>query len=222
MGAGTPQGDRYTFGVEWRLIRAGTAIIESSRGTASLKLQSAGIVSSLFKIDDVYTTHFDDPFCSTSSGMDAAEGKRHTETKVTYDRSRNRASYVERDLLRNNLVLHENGTDIPNCVSDVLTGLLKLRTLNLNVGQTGQIPMSDGRKSANIKVEAQEREEVKTPIGTYKTMRYEAELMNGIIYARKGRAFIWISDDARRVPVQIRLKLNFPVGTVTLLLEKLG
>jgi hypothetical protein len=80
--------------------------------------------------------------------------------------------------------------------------------------------MSDGRRAAQVKVDAQEREEVTTPAGTFKTIRYEANLMNGVVYPRKGRAFVWVSDDARRIPVQIRLRLAFPIGTVTLQLDK--
>jgi len=80
--------------------------------------------------------------------------------------------------------------------------------------------MSDGRRAAQVKVEAQEREEVITPAGTFKTIRYEANLMNGVVYQRKGRVFVWVSDDAKRIPVQIRLRLAFPIGTVTLQLQK--
>jgi hypothetical protein len=82
------------------------------------------------------------------------------------------------------------------------------------------MPVSDGHKSASVKVEAQEREEIKTPIGTYKTIRFEPYLMNGVVYNRKGRVFIWQTDDARRLPVQIQLRMAFPVGTVTLHLLK--
>jgi len=61
---------------------------------------------------------------------------------------------------------------------------------------------------------------VTTPAGTFKTIRYEVNLMNGVIYHRKGRVFLWLSDDAKRIPVQIRLRLAFPIGTVTLQLQK--
>ena len=69
-------------------------------------------------------------------------------------------------------------------------------------------------------MEAQEREEVATPAGTFKTIRYEANLMNNVVYMRQGRVFIWVTDDAARIPVQFRLRLAFPVGAVTLQLEK--
>jgi hypothetical protein len=61
---------------------------------------------------------------------------------------------------------------------------------------------------------------VKTPAGTFQTTRYEAFLFNGVLFGRKGRLFIWISDDEARLPVQIRVQLPFYIGTVTIQLEK--
>ena len=44
--------------------------------------------------------------------------------------------------------------------------------------------------------------------------------MNGVVYTRKGDVWLWLTDDARRLPVQIRLRTTFPISTVTLTLEK--
>jgi hypothetical protein len=193
--------------------------IEKRPGHHTLRLESSGIVSALLKIQDVYTVEHDDPFCATSSLMDSMEGKRHHETRVTYDRVRNHASFVERDVMKNT-VLKEAGTDIPNCVSDVIGGFAKLRAMSVPPGQSVQIPVSDGRRFANVKLQALEREEIKTATGVYQAIRYNADLLNGVIYTRKGQVLLWLSDDARRLPVQIQLKMGFPVGTVTLQLEK--
>lgn len=214
-----PHTERLTYDIEWRLIHAGSAVVDAQKTSARLKLESAGMVSSLFKVDDAYGVTYDEPFCATSSTLDAQEGKRHHETRVTYDRQKNRADYIERDVLKN-AVLHTYDTAIPNCVHDVLGALISLRGMNLSPGQTAQMAVSDGHHSASVKVEAQEREEIKTPLGTYKAIRCEPYLMNGVVYTRKGRVFIWISDDARRLPVQIQLRMSFPVGTVTLHLLK--
>ena len=211
--------EKLTYGIEWRLIHAGAAYVESRPGQITLRLESAGIVSSLFKIQDVYTVNFDQPLCATSSVLDAREGKRHNENRVTYDRAQNHAFFIERDLLKNSVV-RETGTDIPNCVADVLGGLAKLRTMDVEPGQSVRLAISDGRRSANVKIDAQEHEEVKTPAGTYQTTRYEVGLLNGVVYTRKGRVFVWFTNDARRLPVRIRVRMNFPVGTVTLDLEK--
>ena len=80
--------------------------------------------------------------------------------------------------------------------------------------------MSDGKKSAMVRVEAQDREEVTTKAGTFKTIRYESYVFNNVLYKRSARLFVWLTDDARRLPVQIRVRLNFPIGSITLQLEK--
>jgi hypothetical protein len=214
-----PSTERLTYDIEWRLIHAGTAVVDAQKTSARMKLESAGLVSTLFKIDDAYGVTYDEPFCATSSTLDAQEGKRHRETRVTFDRTRNRADYVERDLMKN-IVLHTYDTAIPNCVHDTLGALISLRELTLSPGQTIQMPVSDGHHSASVKVEAQDRETIKTATSEFKTIRCETFLMNGIVYNRKGRVFIWLTDDARRLPVQIQLRMQFPVGTVTLHLLK--
>ena len=45
-------------------------------------------------------------------------------------------------------------------------------------------------------------------------------LFNGVIFRRKARLFVWVTDDARRLPVQIRVQMPLLWGTVTLRLEK--
>jgi hypothetical protein len=220
--AGLPPVDlgKLTYDIEWRLIHAGEVVLELHPSEGRLKMDSAGLVSALFKVDDTYTVRYEQSFCATESELDSKEGKRHHQTTVTYDRGKNHATWVERDVLKNNEVLRKAEVDIPSCVHDVLGGILALRGSTLEPGQSTLAPMSDGRRAAQVKVDAQEREEVTTPAGTFKTIRYEANMMNGVIYQRKGRAFVWISDDANRIPVQIRLRLAFPIGTVTLQLQK--
>jgi hypothetical protein len=214
-----PHTERLTYDIEWRLIHAGSVVVDTQKTSAHMKLESEGMVSSLFKVDDAYGVTYDDPFCATSSTLDAQEGKRHRETRVTFDRTKNRADYVERDVLKN-AVLHTYDVPIPNCVHDTLGALISLRGLELKPGQSAQMPVSDGHHTASVKVEALEREEIKTVNQSYKTIRYETFLMNGVVYTRKGRVFIWLTDDARRLPVQIQLRMSFPVGTVTLHLLK--
>jgi hypothetical protein len=215
----TPSTERLTYDIEWRMIHAGTAVIDAQKSTARMKLESEGLVSTLFKINDAYGVTYDEPFCATSSTLDAQEGKRHHETRVTFDRTRNRADAVERDVLKN-AVMHTYDVAIPNCVHDVLGALISLRGLELKPGQSAQMPVSDGHHSASVKVEAQDREEIKTATSDYKTIRYETFIMNGVVYNRKGRVFVWLTDDEKRLPVQIQLRMSFPVGTVTLHLMK--
>jgi hypothetical protein len=213
--------EKLVFDVEWRLIHAGQATLESRPNWARMRLESAGLVSALFKVDDTYAVNYEDPFCATLSTMDSQEGRRHHSTVVQYDRGQNHAFFTERDVLKNELIRSLN-IPVPHCVHDVVGALLTLRRIAIQPGTTIELPVSDGRRAANVKVYAQEREEIVTKAGKFKTIRFEADILNGVVYQRKGKAQIWISDDAKRLPVQIRLRMSFPIGTVTLGLEKEG
>ena len=109
---------------------------------------------------------------------------------------------------------------MPPCVHDVLGGLFYMRTLELEPGQSLEIPVSDGKKSVMAKVEAQQREDLKVPDGPYKTIRYELYLFNNVLYRRPAHLHIWLSDDRRKLPVQIQVRMPITIGTVTLQLAR--
>jgi hypothetical protein len=157
--------------------------------------------------------------CAINSHLIAHEGRRHRETTVTFDRAEGKAHYLEKDIAKN-VVLDDKRIDIPPCVHDVLGGLFKLRTLSLEPGQTIQLPLSDGKKSVSARIEAQQREEVKTKAGTFKTVRYQAYLFDNVLYRRSAKLYVWLTDDARRLPVQIRVRMQFTIGTITFQLQK--
>jgi hypothetical protein len=209
------------YGIEWRLVRAGIARVTWTPRTegyqGDLHLESAGLVSKLYKVNDDYTVQMGSDLCASSLLIKAQEGKRHRETKVTFEGKK--ASYLERDLIKNTVALQKE-TETSACVHEYLGGLNKLRMAKLAPGQSTEVPMSDGKKFANVKVEAQEREQVKTPAGTFNTIRHEVFMFSGVLINRKARMFVWVTDDARRLPVQVRVRLQFLIGTITLQLEK--
>lgn len=222
-----PPREVLRYNVEWRLVTAGKARLEwtatphhSAAGwQADLHLESAGLVSKLYKVNNDYVSNLESDLCSSGSYLKAEEGNRHKETRVTFNREARKAEYLEKDLDKNTVVnAHE--IDIPACVHDALGGLYLLRTLSLQPGQTTQVAVSDGKKSVMARVEAQQREEVRTPAGLFKTIRYEAFVFNDVLYRRYGHLYVWLTDDARRLPVQIRVRLQFAIGTITLQLEK--
>ena len=203
----------------WRLIRAGTVTIDTGEAESRVKIDSAGLVSALYKVDDTYTVRADERHCVQATWLDAKQGNRHRLAEVNYEKGR--ARYSERDVLKDT-VLRKAETEVPGCVHEVFSGIQLLRGMHLEPGQSTLVPMSDGRRAGQVKVEAQAREDVVTPSGTFHTIRYETFLMNGVIYPRNGHVHVWLTDDERRVPVQIRMRLAFPIGTVLLQLEKQG
>jgi hypothetical protein len=222
-----PAKENLYYNIEWRLFSAGKAKVELSTTPqprpgyqVNLHVESTGIVSKLFKVEDDYSANMSPAYCAQSLQMTTQEGSRLRETKITFDAESKKASYLERDRARNNAVVLSKETEVPPCVHDVVGGLFFIRTLNLEPGQSTQIPVSDGKKSVMVKVEAQAREDVKTPEGTFKTIRYEVYLFNNVLYKRSAHVNLWVSDDRRKLPVQIRVRMTFTVGTINLQLEK--
>lgn len=209
------------YGVEWRLIRAGTARLTwtptPSGYTSDLHLESAGLVSKLYRVNDDYRAAVDGNACAQQVLLKAEEGKRRRETTITFKGGK--VHYIERDLLKNNVALTKE-LDTPACVYEYMGGLMKLRTMKMEPGQSAEVPLTDGKRFANVKVEAQEREQVRIGSQTYNTMRYEIYMFNGVLMTRKARMNVWITEDARRLPVQLRVRMSVLVGNITLQLEK--
>ncbi len=223
---GLPARETLYYTIEWRLITAGKAKLEwiselqpSAGPQVNLRLESVGLVSKFFKVEDDYSANLNSALCGQSSQMTTHEGSRQRETKVTFDSASRKASYLERDRVKN-AVLAAHEIDIPPCVHDVIGGLYFLRTLNLEPGQSIEVPVSDGKKSVMANVEAQQREDVKTPEGTFKTIRYEAHLFSDVLYRRPAHLYVWLTDDRRKLPVRVQVRMQFAIGTITLLLEK--
>ena len=221
-----PARETLYYTVEWRLITAGKAKLEwtaeprpSAGPQVNLRLESVGLVSKFFKVEDDYSVNLNAALCGQSLQMTTLEGSRQRETKVTFDSASRKASYLERDRAKN-AVLAAHDIDIPPCVHDVIGGLYFLRTLNLEPGQSTEVPVSDGKKSVMAKVEAQQREDVKTSEGTFKTIRYEIYLFNEVLYRRSAHLCVWLTDDRRKLPVRVQVRMQFAIGTITLLLEK--
>jgi hypothetical protein len=224
-----PAKETLVYNVEWRLISAGKAQLDwsATQGTdgsarswqANLHLESAGLISKFFRVDDRYSSVLNPALCIQSAQFTSSEGNRQREVRMTFDSETRKAAYIERDRLKNTVLLSQE-SDIPPCTHDVVGGLYYLRTLNLEPGQSMQVAVTDGKKSVMAKVEAQQREDVKTPLGSFKTVRYELFLFNNVLYRRSAHLYIWLTDDARKLPVQIRVRMTLTIGTITLSLEK--
>ena len=107
--------------------------------------------------------------------------------------------------------------EVPRFAADSLGALYRVRTLRLEPGRSVTIPVSDGRKNYDLEVVVEARERVETPAGVFDCVRVEPRLESDGIFVRKGRMRVWMTDDARHLPV--RLKAEIPVGSIEALLE---
>lgn len=222
-GSRFPYPEKLSYRIEWRLVTAGTATVRLSRHSPDrwqldLDLESAGMVNRLYRVLDRYKVISNDRFCPSTSVLDAQEGKRHRLTRLTFENSRHRVEYDERDLIKNTTSKHV--LDVFPCTHDIAGALAAMRLMNVEPGQSATLPITDGKKMVNARVDAKSRESVTAADKSYRTIRYEAFLFDNVLYRRKGRLFIWLTEDADRIPVQLRFQLGFPIGTISLELQK--
>jgi len=98
-------------------------------------------------------------------------------------------------------------------VEDIVTAFFYLRRQPLEVGKEVRLPVNDGSKTHEVRVEVQARERIQTPLGERQAFRLEPKVFDDVLYKRKGRMLIWMSDDAERLP--LRIKAMILLGNIT-------
>jgi len=212
--------ETYTYSAEWRIWNAGKITLGLSREGVESRVtgtaESEGVVSMLYPVHDRFQALYDPKsFCSVSLRKHTEEGFHKRDTLISYNYARKKSVLDETNLKDNQAKHVEN--DIPGCVTDVLSGLMYLRSLPLIPGTSYTFPLNDGGKTVDVTAKVEAKETIKVPAGTFQTIRVSPEGVGPV--KSKGRIWIWYTDDARRIPVQMRGKMFW--GTLTLKLEKI-
>ena len=219
-----PVAQSLTYRIQWHGVLAGTAVVDVKRGGTNrdwqtdVNVESTGLVSRLYRVQDKYSVKSTDLFCPSLVQMDAQEGKKHTFTRLTFDNAAHSVDYYEHDILKNSDKRKTISTVA--CTHEVVGALSALGQLDLPAGKSSQIAVTDGKKMAQARIDAQGKETVVIDNRHYDAVRYEAFLFDNVLYKRRGRLFVWVSDEPDRTPVQVRIELGFPVGDIYLQLDK--
>jgi len=176
------------------------------------------VVALLLRVQDRFNSYFDArSLCSSKVIKHTEEGSHRRETVITYDYSRGKSVLEERNFKTNEQKRTEN--DIPGCVTDVVSGILYVASLPLQQGASYSFPLNDGSKTVTVQAHVEGKEQVKTPAGTFNTIRVGPEGEYGPLKNR-GRVWIWYTDDAQHLPVQMRARLLW--GTLTIYLTSVS
>jgi len=172
-------------------------------------------VAVLYRVADRFESYVDaKTLCSSKIVKHTEEGSHRRDTVITFDYGRGKSVLDEHNLKTNQQKHVEN--DIPNCVTDVISGILYVASLPLQVGATYTFPLNDGGNTVTVQANVEGKEQVKTPAGTFQTIRVGSEGNSGVLKNR-GRIWIWYTDDDQHLPVQMRAKLLW--GTLTVYLS---
>lgn len=110
-------------------------------------------------------------------------------------------------------------SEIGGTVHDMVSGIYALRMMPLAVGKVFEITVSDSGLVYKVPVRITRREIQKTALGKVMCFRIEPEIfgINRLI-EQEGSMIIWITDDARRIPVRSQIKSN--IGKIEVKLKQ--
>ena len=215
-------GEELTYRVTWSdFITAGAATTRIDQTKTpdgknvlvfSLTGRSLGLVERIYKVGISARSVYDpDSMQSLTYSLNQEYGRKKRSRSLSFEPEHN---MVESRL---NIDLPERFA-VPEGVKDILSTLYAIRMLDsFSVDRVSFLNTHDSGKNWSVEIETLGREKIITPAGEFATVkvrtnpRYQGEFLN------RGEVFLWLTDDHRRIPVQVttRLKVGSFVFTLT-------
>ncbi len=210
-----PQKQTLTYSVDWRVFPAGTAVLRfeaaGSRENLTASADTSGAINLLFHVSDRFQSSFDRTTgCTYDFNKQTVEGRRQVSSTLHMDYGQHRSILNEKNLVTRQTKQVES--PVPGCLTDLLTGIFYAASQPIELGHSFVIPVADAMRVVPVTMKVEGREEIKTPLGAFKTLRVQPTAAAGVVKNR-GNIWIWYTDDQRHLPVQMRARLFW--GTIT-------
>lgn len=217
-------GESFTYRVGFALFsHAGDIEISGripepahDRIAITVDTRSRGFVRGLYEFDNQAVADIE-----LSSGRllrvteKGADPKRPIDTEFALDYTTRSATYTDRVRpgRSNQLPLPDGGDPI-----DLISALVQTRDWDLKPGDKRDLVVQFGRDFYPIAIHATGYEQVRTPLGKYRTLVLEPKMEKNPkgLFKRGGEVKVWIAQDGSRLPVKMQLKLNFGAATLNL------
>ena len=161
----------------------------------------------LYRVNDSYESWFDvTTLNSLRYHQDVDEG--------SYERNRRYEIFPERGVFKENDRPEE--ATVANPLDDG-SFLYFVRTVPLVVGQSYEYPRYFKAAGNPVRIRVVRRETITVPGGTFKTVVLQPTFQTKGIFSKNGKAEVWITDDDRKMMVQMKSKLSF--GSLNLYLR---
>jgi hypothetical protein len=139
-----------------------------------------------------------------------AEKERRRTGEAKFDYQEKRVTYVETDPANPMRPPRKIASGIDDNTQDVVSAIYSLRLMPLSVGKRFEVTVSDSGLVYQVPVTVAAREQQKTMLGKVWCYRIEPLVFGpGRMVEDKGKLTIWITDDARRLPIRARIDTNF-------------
>ena len=203
-------GESLVFQLSWLGIVGGTAELRveppaEHEGTLAYRITSRArsndFFSKIYPVDDQIESLVEArSFRSLRYEKHLSEGGKRREELVRFDPVRNVAS--------------EKGTETPTPaqVLDALAALYWVRGAELVVGKSLQVPVHANRRNYQLTIDVLAREKLRTAFGERMAWKLEPRQQYEGVFAKKGRLWVWLSDDAGRLP--LLMKSTLTIGSI--------
>ena len=208
------KGEKLTFDVRFGGIKVGTGRMEVM-GTTDVRGREAwhtrftvkgGIP--LYKVNDRLESWIDTrTFESLRFVQDLQEGRRDKER--FYEIYPDRSTYSEKGEV-------EHAPSVEDPLDDGAF-MYFVRTIPLEVGKTYAFNRYFRPDRNPVQIRVLRKEKVKVPAGTYETIVIQPVIKSKGIFSEKGHAEMWLTDDSRRLLVQMKTDLS--IGSLSLYLR---
>jgi hypothetical protein len=149
-------------------------------------------------------------FRINSTERKTTEKERVRTGEAKFDYGEKRVTYLETDPAEPMKPPRKIASGIEDKTQDVVSGIYSLRLLPLGIGKRFDITVSDSGLVYDVPVRVASREKQKSILGDVWCYRLEPEVFGpGHMVEDKGSMSIWITDDARRIPVRSRIDTSF-------------
>jgi hypothetical protein len=160
-----------------------------------------------YKVDDRFESWIDiRNFASLRHKQDINEGSKDRERH--FEIFPNRATYIE-----------DNKPERPSVTEPLDDGsfLYFIRTVPLEVGKTYEFDRYFRPDRNPVKITVLRREKIKVPAGEFDAIVIRPSIKTRGIFSENGKAEVWLSEDDKRIMLQMKSKLSF--GSLNLYLK---
>lgn len=208
--------EKLIFDLSWTGINAGTATMEIGYDRDEIRIVSTALsakwISSFYPVEDRIESAMvrnRDFFIGLPRHyrVHIREGRHRREKEVTFEHDRQKAFYTD------HLKGEKREIDIEKNTLDPLSAFYYIRTLRMEVGKPLFVKLFDSKKMWDVEVKVLRKERIDTPLGSFDTIVIKPLLASEGIFSRKGEMQIWLTDDAKRIPVKMQTKVA--VGSIT-------
>lgn len=210
--------EKLTFVIRYGIITAGSSTmsipkIAKINGNEVFRVvteaRSSAFFSAFYKVRDQVESYIDrDGLFSWRFEKHLREGNYKADRYVEYDQVNGWAVSNKKDSLQ-----------IPPCVQDILSSFYFIRTQKLEVGKSLFIDNHSDDKLYPLEVKVHKKERIKVKAGEFDCVVVEPILRASGLFKSKGRLIVWLTDDERKIPVQMKSKIF--VGYITAELKKM-